>query len=144
MNRLLDTVYFGRMDRSQFFVVASSLCLGTAALVMWLIVNDPGADPQGVTSALGRNASLLDMPAILTAHGLSEGRAAGVMSLVGVFLTASAFVLAARARDMGLWGWPTSLASLATFVMVGQAQAWVASLSLLLAGFFLFWPSKDE
>ena len=111
MNRLLDVVYFGRMDRGRFFVVASTLCLGTATLLLWLVVNASGADVTGMFAALKRNASLVDMPAVLTAHGMTPGRAAGVMVLVGLFLTTSAFVLAARARDMGLWGWPTAIAS---------------------------------
>ncbi|MEM7746363.1 MAG: hypothetical protein AAF409_21935, partial [Pseudomonadota bacterium] len=101
------------------------------------------ADGGAVLAAIGRSASILDTPGILLAHGVSEHRTAGIMTLVGLFLITVLFFLAARARDIGLWGWPTAFVALPVFLFVPRAEPWVASLGVSLFFFFLLWPSRE-
>ncbi len=142
MVRILDTIYFGRLDRPSFFVLASTLSCGFAVMFFALVMTASGGDGMAVLSALGRSGNLLDTPGILLAHGVSEHRTAGVMMLIGLYLIAGLFTLAARARDMGLWGWPTAFVALPVFLLAGLAEAWVATLAMSLGLLIAAWPSR--
>lgn len=144
MTRFLDTVYFGRIDRSAFFFAASALLSSFSILLIWLIVTAHGVNAHGALGGLWRAGGLLDLPSVLLAHGVSDHRVAGIVTLCGLYLITGVFVLAARARDIGLWGWPTALVSLAVLALAGRADPWVASLSWLLIAFFLLWPSRPQ
>ncbi len=144
MTRLLDTVYFGRLDRAPFFLLVGAATGLFALLFVWLIVTAQGAEPPSVIlGALRRSASLFDAPAILLAHGVSEARTAGAMTLIGLYLIGALFMLAARARDIGLAGWPTAFLAMPVFLFAGAADPWIGGVAaLLLAGFFL-WPPRE-
>jgi uncharacterized membrane protein YhaH (DUF805 family) len=143
MTQILDTVYFGRVERQRFFGLVAALSIGAAVLFVWLVITAHGADGEAVFGAVRRSGSLLDIPGILLAHGVSEHRTAGIMTLLGIYLVALLFALAARARDMGLWGWPTAFAAMALLVAAGEADPSIASLGWLVAAFFLLWPSRE-
>jgi uncharacterized membrane protein YhaH (DUF805 family) len=143
MTQILDTVYFGRVERQRFFGLVAALSIGAAVLFFWLVITAHGADGEAVFGAVRRSGSLLDIPGILLAHGVSEHRTAGIMTLLGIYLVALLFALAARARDMGLWGWPTAFAAMALLVAAGEADPSIASLGWLVAAFFLLWPSRE-
>lgn len=144
MAHILDTVYFGRLDRSAFFVLVSGLLAGFALMLVWVLITAQGVDAQAAANAMRRSGNLLDAPGILLAHGVSEARTAGIMTLIGLMLTALLFALAARARDIGLWGWPTAVAALPVFLFAGQADPRIASLVWVLAAFCLLWPSRTD
>ncbi len=144
MTQLLDSVYFGRLDRTPF-VVSIAVCSGAAALfLVALIVTAHNAEGTAVLAALQRSGNLLDAPGILLAHGVSEQRTAGVMTVLGIYLIAALFIVAARARDIGLWGWPSAFATLTIFLLAGLAEVWVGSLAIVLAACFVLFPSYDR
>ena len=142
MVRILDSIYFGRLDRPGFFALASTLSAGFALMMLTLIMTAGDGDGTAVISAIRRSGNVLDTPGILLAHGVSEHRTAGVMMLIGLYLVAGLFALAARARDMGLWGWPTAFVAMPVFLLAGLAEAWVASLAMSLAFLIAAWPSR--
>jgi uncharacterized membrane protein YhaH (DUF805 family) len=144
MTQILDTVYFGRVERQRFFGLVVTMTFAFVALSVWLVITAHGADGQAVIGAIRRSGSLLDVPGILLAHGMSEHRTAGVMTLIGLYLIALVFTLAARARDIGLWGWPTAFLALGLLVLSGEADPSIASLGWLVAAFFLLWPSRQD
>lgn len=143
MTRLLETVYFGHLDRSAFFLFLAVLSAVVAVLLGGILLGAPAADGGAVMSAMGRSASIADIPGILLAHGVSEQRTAGIVTLIGLYLITMLFALAARARDIGLWGWPTAFVALPIFLFASHADPWVASLGMSLFFFFLLWPSRD-
>ncbi|MEM9146125.1 MAG: hypothetical protein AAGC57_07975 [Pseudomonadota bacterium] len=144
MTRLLESVYFGHLDRGPFFVLVAGLSAAAAVLVSAALLGGSEGEGAAVLAAIGRSASVIDTPGILVAHGVSEHRTAGVMTLVGLYLIAMLFALAARARDIGLWGWPTAFAALPVFLFVSRAEPWVASLGVSLMFFFFLWPSRSH
>ncbi len=139
---MLDTIYFGRLDRPGFFALTCTLSAGFAVLMITLIITGGNGDGVAVLSAIQRSGNFLDTPGILLAHGISAHRTAGVMMLIGIYVVAGLFALAARARDMGLWGWPTAFVAMPVFLLAGLADPWVASLAMSLGLLILAWPSR--
>ncbi|MGF1446613.1 MAG: hypothetical protein ACFBRM_10485 [Pikeienuella sp.] len=144
MTRFLDIVYFGRLDRSAFTLALALFAATFALLAIWTVMTASAVDATAIFAAVYSSGNIADVPAILLGHGLSEHRTAGVLTILGLFLVAALFLLAARARDIGLPGWPAALAAMAVFLLAGFAHAWIGGLAVMLLACFCFWPPFDR
>ncbi|GMG85237.1 hypothetical protein LNKW23_44540 [Paralimibaculum aggregatum] len=142
MASILDSVYFGRLDRLGFFVMISGLTAGFAMAVAWLFAITGGPAGAAAIAAIHQSGNLLDGPGIMLAHGLSDARIVAATLLLALYLVAALFMIAARMRDAGLPGWPVAFAALPFLLFGGSAGPAFAGLAALLALGTVLWPSR--
>jgi hypothetical protein len=141
MTGLLESAYFGRLDRVSFFIISLVTTVAFALLSLWTLYSSGHAGP--VIEAV-RGGQVITLPAVMRAHGVAPVAIGVMFILLGLFLISMTFFMAARARDIGLWGWVSAMVAWCILTTALMNDPWIASLSWLAAGFLLLWPSRVE
>lgn len=143
MLRLIEIAYFGRLPRLPFFLGLVVVTGVVALLMFWIFFTAGGPALEVASERVSFSPELIQLPALLHENGVSELHIAVALMLTALYVILGTFMIAARARDCGLWGWAFAIVVYGVFFAAGLGDPWVTALAPLVLVFLMMWPSRE-
>jgi len=140
MPTLIERIYFGHLSRAQFVRTLLGVSFVFAMVLAGMFLTADEA--RQTASGLSLPESLAELPDALEQQGLSKGQVGAVVFGLALYAVLGIFLMAARARDIGLRGWACALVVVAVLIIGLNGDPWIAALAYLAFVFLLIAPSR--
>lgn len=142
MGYLIELIYSGRLIRPLFVAGAIVLAVMATLLIVSLITTarawgelDVGLVPRLMRQPLAVPVALLNL-------GFGVGRTIAVTAAMLVTTLLAMFLIAARARDIGIGGWGVASFVLVIFMLGVGRDPWILGFGYLMVIFLCLAPSN--